>query len=342
MKFFQSAQAAEWRPIVAHGKTVGFAVKTDPAPKRGGRISRPSIFCRPIRGLNFLGAIRPTVLPWATIGRASGALFAITLFFVFGAAAAMTNDLSDAQIEGRKLAQQLCEAQPAENFTNTGVLQIRDGAGKTSKIPIKFETIVTTTNWSSIYELSPHDRITNIYSYAPIKLVVLHGSSNSNQYRLTFYFGGDPNRRWTQDRSDIVVTSSFAGDFGVADLGLEFFHWPEQKVLKHEMRRGRACKVLESTNPNLSSNNPVPPIRYSRVVSWIDNESGGIVQAEAYDFKNKLLKEFAPKSFEKVNGQWELQEMEIRNVQTGSRTRLEFDDFPPANSPQATPNPPKK
>jgi hypothetical protein len=26
-----------------------------------------------------------------------------------------------------------------------------------------------------------------------------------------------------------------------------------------------------------------------------------------------------------VNGQWELQEMEIRNVQTGSRTRLEFD-----------------
>jgi hypothetical protein len=26
-----------------------------------------------------------------------------------------------------------------------------------------------------------------------------------------------------------------------------------------------------------------------------------------------------------VDGQWQLQEMEIRNVQTGSRTRLEFD-----------------
>ena len=91
------------------------------------------------------------------------------------------------------------------------------------------------------------------------------------------------------------------------------------------MRRGRACKVLESTNPDLSSTNPFPPIGYSRVVSWIDNESGGIVQAEAYDLNNKLLKEFAPKSFKKVNGQWELQEMEIRNVQAGSRTRLEFD-----------------
>jgi hypothetical protein len=256
-------------------------------------------------------------------GSAALPLIATILFFAVGAMAATTNDLSDAEIQGRKLAQQLCEAQPAENFTNTGVLQIRDGKGKTSKIPIKFETIVTTTNWSSIYELSPRDFVTN--TPTPIKLVVLHGSSNSNHYRLTFYFGGNPERQWTKDRSDIVVIFSFVGDFGVADLGLEFFHWPEQKILKHEMRRGRACKVLESTNPNLSSSNTVPPICYSRVVSWIDNESGGIVQAEAYDLNNKLLKEFAPKSFKKVNGQWELQEMEIRNVQTGSRTRLEFD-----------------
>lgn len=108
-------------------------------------------------------------------------------------------------------------------------------------------------------------------------------------------------------------------DFWIADLGLEFFHWPEQKILRHEMRRGRSCKVLESINPSPSTNG------YSRVVSWIDNESGGIVHAEAYDAKDKLLKEFDPKSFKKVNGQWELQDMEIRNVQTGSRTRLEFD-----------------
>jgi hypothetical protein len=72
--------------------------------------------------------------------------------------------------------------------------------------------------------------------------------------------------------------------------------------------------------------NPSPSTNaYSRVVSWIDNESGGIVHAEAYDANGKLLKEFDPKSFKKVNGQWELQDMEIRNVQTGSRTRLEFD-----------------
>jgi hypothetical protein len=108
-------------------------------------------------------------------------------------------------------------------------------------------------------------------------------------------------------------------DFWIADLGLEFFHWPEQKTLKKETRKTRSCNVLESTNPNPSTNN------YSRVVSWIDEESGGIVHAEAFDAQNKLLKEFDPKSFKKVNGQWELQEMQIRNVQTASRSRIEFD-----------------
>jgi len=114
----------------------------------------------------------------------------------------------------------------------------------------------------------------------------------------------------------------FAGsDFWICDLGLEFFHWPAQKVLpgSTQLKRGRAYMLLESTNPNPATNG------YSRVLSWIDRESGGILEAEAYDFKGKLLKDFAPKSFKKVNGQWELQEMEIRNVQTGSRTRLEFD-----------------
>ena len=111
----------------------------------------------------------------------------------------------------------------------------------------------------------------------------------------------------------------FVGDFWLCDLGLEFFHWPEQKVLKKEFSRNRACMVLESTNPQPSAHG------YSRVVSWIDEETLGIVHAEAYDAQGKLLKVFDPKSFKKVNGQWELQEMEIRNVQTGSRTRLEFD-----------------
>jgi hypothetical protein len=264
---------------------------------------------------------------WLISGCRSATQFTIVaiiiLFAAFGVTAQPTNDLSDAEIQGRQLAQKLLEQIPATNSTQTGVLKIRDGKGKTSAIPIKFETIVTTTNWSSIYELSPADIVSN--TWTPIRLVVLHDSSNSNQYHLTISFGGIPERRWTKDRSDIVAILPFAGDFWVADLGLDFFHWPEQKILKKENRRSRGCMVLESTNPNLSSSNAVPPIRYSRVVSWIDEESLGIVEANAYDANGKKLKNFYPKNLEKVNGQYQVQSMIMDNLQTGSRTRLEFD-----------------
>ena len=235
---------------------------------------------------------------------------ALGLLITLGAAAATTNDLSNAEIQGRQLAQQLLDQRPGTNFVQTGVLTIRAGKGKHSEIPLRFQTFVTVTIWSTTYETTSES---NHFS-----LVVIHEDGKPNQYEL---FNGAPVKTRLPDfLSGNKTMTPFAGsDFWVADLGLEFFHWPEQKLLKKEVKRSRGCSVLQSTNPGPLTNG------YSRVVSWIDNESSGIVQAEAYDFKNKQLKEFAPKSFKKVNGQWELQEMEIRNVRTGSRTRLEFD-----------------
>ena len=50
---------------------------------------------------------------------------------------------------------------------------------------------------------------------------------------------------------------------------------------------------MESTNPNPGANG------YSRVVSWIDEDSLGIVMADAYDAQGKKLKEFYPKRMSK-------------------------------------------
>jgi len=112
----------------------------------------------------------------------------------------------------------------------------------------------------------------------------------------------------------------FAGtDFWLADLGMEFLHWPEQQLIKKEMRRGRSCKVLESTNPQLGKG------AYGRVRSWIDGESSQLILAEVYDSENRLLKAFSVGSVKKIKGRWELKDMEIRNEQTDSLTRLEFD-----------------
>ena len=257
--------------------------------------------------------------------------FAALLLFALGASAQTTNGLSDAEIQGQQLVQNILSQRPAENTVNKGTMQIRDKSGHRSEVPIVCRIMVTITvadtnitlpDWYTFYQAT----LTNQTEY----LRVAHTSDLTNIYTYSTnssdavpVLGDVPliGRLFgNHDASGSALMSPFAGsDFLICDLGLEFFQWPGQKIIKHETRRTRACAVLESTNPN-----PAPGA-YSRVDSWIDNETSGIVHAEAYDANGKLLKVFDPKSFKKVNGQWELQDMEIRNVQTGSRTWIKFD-----------------
>jgi hypothetical protein len=256
-------------------------------------------------------------------------LFAVSwmLLTVANTRAATTNSLSVAAFQGRQLALQLCEARPTESFTNTGILQIRQANRKTVKIPVRFEATVTETNWMSIYEA--------FFTNATETLKIAH-PLDQQKARLTDDFPGKGgNIAVVGDKDDWIGTLEtvkhtcggkevlnrvFAeSDFSVVDLSLQFFHWPAQKILKKEVKRSRSCTVLESTNP------APPPGGYSRVVCWIDSETLGIVQAYAYDAQGKLLKEFYPKDFKKVQGQWQVGSMDIKNVQTGSRTRLELD-----------------
>jgi len=233
----------------------------------------------------------------------------VALLFVFAAHAEPTNVLSDAEIHGRMLAQKILANRPAENFTNTGILQIRDN-GRLTKFPVVCETILTKSNWLNRYQATCG---TNFL--AVTTLTVMH--SNTNQYRLSEMVGAD--RELSGNGTMIPFVGS---DFWLGDLGLEFFHWPEQKVLKKEFHRNCACTVLESTNPNPSSDS------YSRVVCWIDNDSLGIVEAYAYDADGRRLKNFYPKNLEKVNGQYQVGSMVMQNLQTDSSSRLEFNYDP--------------
>jgi hypothetical protein len=255
-------------------------------------------------------------------GSAALPLVVVNLLVAVCATAETTNGLSDAKIQGRQLAQQLCDARPVGNFTNTGVLQIRDGKGKRSVTPVKCEVIVTATNWQSVYETGATNQV--------VMLRVIHNACRLNEY---FYrtnsaeqvpvLGDIPilgHLFRSSPLSGAELMTSFANsDFWLGDLGLEFFHWPQQIILKKEFRRNCSCVVLESTNPNPTTNG------YSRLDSWIDEESSGIVMAKAYDAQDRLFKEFYPKDVKKVKGQWQVESLEIDNVQTGSRTRLEFD-----------------
>ena len=242
---------------------------------------------------------------------------ALTAMFVLAAGAritaATTNELSEAEIEGRDLARQLCELRPGEDLTNASTLLIRPAKGRKRELPLLTVTTLTATNWMAVYETPPGTNASDGQ-----RLTVTHAGVEPNQYTLSRWqtnevvgCGGLPERA--------SPMSPFAGsDFWLADLGLEFLHWPAQKILKKELKKGQSCAVLESQNPGPATNG------YSRVVSWIDIDTGGIVQADAYDPKGKLLKEFELKEAEKVNGQWQVSELLMRNTQTGSRTTLRF------------------
>ena len=239
-------------------------------------------------------------------------------FFQVAAKADPTNILSDAEIEGRGLARKILErmAESATDLTNTATLQIhRDH--KTMNLFLTVTTTVKPNNCQVDYEAR-----TNAASAPMERLKIIQSKEQPGIY-------------YTSQRSPGMIESGvfdarllrgnetmipFAGsDFWLCDFGLEFFRWPAQKVLKKEFHRQCPCVVLESTNP-------VPtPGGYSRVVSWIDEESLGIVEACAYDANGKELKNFYPKDFQKVNGQYQVQSLIIVNTQTDSRSRLEFD-----------------
>jgi hypothetical protein len=215
---------------------------------------------------------------------------------------------------GRELAARLRAMGPAEAAEYNGVLKVRASDGQTRVIPLLCKIIPGEATWRVIYETAATNEM------PAEKLVIIHDADQPNAYLYARASKpGEPPGEPTAWPDNRLAAPLAGSDFWLMDLGLDFFHWPTQRLLKTEMRRSRVCQVLESIQPN-------PPAGgYTRVISWLDKQTGGPLLAEAYDSNGKLLKEFSPKSFTKVEGRMELHEMEIRDVKKRSRTRIEFD-----------------
>jgi hypothetical protein len=219
--------------------------------------------------------------------------------------------------EGRKQARELLDdllaRKPDKNSTNTGEVRIRNADRTETKVQVRFIIYSTSTNWVNVYEAQGD-------AGSSMLLTVIHPDGQPGEYWLAQPY--DPRSATNppaRKLSAAELMTPFAGsDFWLADLGLEFLRWPDQRVLKREMRRSMPCAVLESTHPSPS------PSGYSRVVSWIDPESGGIVHADAYDASGELFKVFDPTELGKVEGVRELEEMEMRNRRTRSHTWIKF------------------
>ncbi|HEV2210944.1 MAG TPA: outer membrane lipoprotein-sorting protein [Verrucomicrobiae bacterium] len=217
---------------------------------------------------------------------------------------------AEGERQAHELLDRLLAQKPDQSLTNTGTLTIRDAQGQQRTISARFDIAVAPTHWTSVYVAAPAP------TFGGEEFAVLHYDL-TNQYRLVL----GTNRQARSLTGDQLMVPFAQSDFWLADLGLEFLHWPAQRIVKKQMRKNLFCDVLQSANPH-----PAPGA-YSRVVTWIAANRPDeiiVVHADAYDFAGKLLKEFDPKRVEKINGVWQLEAMEIRNRQTGSRTRIDF------------------
>jgi hypothetical protein len=229
-------------------------------------------------------------------------------------AAPVVAPTASAQLEGQALAVDLCALNPEQPVELTGRVTIKRRSQPALETPFRFKIMPGQPTWTSMYQTLAGD------SNAPPQQLLIHRAAGKpNQYIVVTPRPGETSLSVTNTAGS--AAAAFAqSDFLAGDLGLEFLRWRDQRLLRKEMTMSRACKVLESKpGPGEAA------IGYGRVVSWVDNETGGILKAEAYDPAGKRLKEFELNSFKKVEGQYQLEEMEIRNVQTKSRTRLTFD-----------------
>jgi hypothetical protein len=222
---------------------------------------------------------------------------------------------AEGERQARPLVARLLAQEPAQNSTNTGLVRIRSTKRDWRALPAYFEITVTPTNYSTIYKVNGSD------TQPESILTITHTDAKPNRYFLSERASKSADLT-TRELSGAQLMTPFAGsDFCAADLGLEFLHWPDQRVLKKEFRNHVFCSVLQSTNPDPGSTG------YSRVESWIGTDHPdeiALAHADAYDASGKRVKQFEPKELKKVNGAYQLESMEMLNNSLGTVTVIEF------------------
>jgi hypothetical protein len=201
-------------------------------------------------------------------------------------------------------------------------LTIQTGKSNQVTVPLRIEVTVSADKWTTTY-VQAETAGQREYRYT-----VVRNLDGSTKYQVQPDIESD-STAWLQGEAGVVPIAK--SDFTLADMGMEFLHWPIQRLLRKEVRRTQSCDKLESIAPNSWTRG------YVRVVSWFDIDTGGPVVVEAYDAKGRMVKEFRPTKFQKKDGQYEVEEVEISNLQTKSRSTIRIDSKPLVSKPAQAP-----
>src|SRR4029077_20963965 len=114
-----------------------------------------------------------------------------------------------------------------------------------------------------------------------------------------------------QDRS----TRFFGTDFSFEDLEERDVNQNRNSLAGEEAVDGAPCWKIQSTPKQAKSS------QYTRSIVWIRKDNYAFARIESY-VKDRLARRLNYSSIEKVQGIWTARQLEMTDVNRGSRTRL--------------------
>lgn len=101
-------------------------------------------------------------------------------------------------------------------------------------------------------------------------------------------------------------------DISYEELAMKFLYWPNARVTGEQTITLRKCWQIRTEPPRGES-------QYSRVDLWIDQASGALMKAEAFDPSGRMVKKFQVISGQKIEGAWLLKSMRIQSTRSDGR-----------------------
>jgi hypothetical protein len=225
---------------------------------------------------------------------------ALGVAFLFGAPSA------EAQTpDGEQLMMQVRAALPYVPLRIAGELQSRDRRGNIVRVsPVEMEL-----DWGAD---------------APTALYIVRDRFGTEQERLRItwpqgetaiydYAQGDPPEPKALGDLNRPINGL---NLDWADLSLSFLWWAGGRVVGSERVRGRFCYIVDLKAPEDEV------ARYAGVRLWIDPETSLLMQADAYDARNRPIRRLQVKSLRKIDDIWMVQNLDILDHATRERVTL--------------------
>lgn len=110
-------------------------------------------------------------------------------------------------------------------------------------------------------------------------------------------------------------------DFTYDDLGSRNINEYRYELIRVNHSEQNTIYVVKGTAKNPQQTG------YSKVKSWISNKYWKPIKVKYYDLQGKLLKIRTNSEFEKQQGFWIVKQMTMKNVQTGHKTILSWNNY---------------